>query len=542
MSYIAPVGRIVLYNDVPLDVTYDHTIYFASRLAQTTYFNTKTLMSFTNQMYTRVKRGVIRVRAPADELYSCNYLSFTNKKMSGTGAGVANGKTFYCFVTYVEYINNEVTELGFEIDPMQTWLPGVDYELGDSFVEREHTANDQIGSNLVPENLELGEYMTETPTLSGHLSGGFNSSSTRIVVAATFDKQYNDVGGGYYSNLYSGICFNDFTSATDANNFIQGAANKINGIVGVFIMPADFINSGTSPSFTVTKNKLTSNVYGGYTPKNNKLYTYPYNFMFVTDFQGKYKIYPYEYFPAADSTISFHLTGCYSLNPTFILAPIHYKGIGTGTGNNYETANYNEMITISGWPQCAFNTDLYKAWQAQVSASAPYTALKMGMNAGSAIQSAGIYEQMAEVGGGGEAAAVVGLLSIASSTANILSQRAQKQTLGHDPHGMQAGSALFSTDILDFGFFPMHIRQDFAKIIDDYFNMYGYATHVVKKPNIHVRTHWTYTKTVGCKILGSMPADFESAICKIFDHGITFWVNASEIGDYTTYINSPLGG
>lgn len=532
MSYVAPLGTIVLYKNVPLDITFDHTIYFASRSAQNTYFNSLTKYTFLNQTYTRVKKGVIRVARAADLLYDYNYLSFVNPITQGQNSG-QNGKKFYCFITYIEYINNEVTEIGFEIDPMQTWLPEIDYTLGDSFVEREHSSVDTIGSNLVPENLELGEYVHDNVDGTGKLGG------KKIIVAATFDKQYQDVSGATYGGLFSGLEYNYFDTAQEAADFIAGVGAKAGGIVGVYYAPTNFItNKGESvKSYTITKNKATQNIYGSYSPKNNKLYTYPFNFLYVTNFQGDYKIYQYEYF-SSGNTCSFTLAGDYTSKPTVILAPINYKGEAS--------TNYNEMITISGWPQCAYNTDIFKAWLAQSVASFPFTALgqTMGSVGGLAVAGAkagatGVINTV--VAGAETMAGPVALIAGGVLVAGVLAQGAGKVMQGNAPHGMQSGTTLAALSLLDFGFYNMRIRPEFARIIDEYFTMYGYATHRIKKPNIHVRTHWTYTKTIGCKIEGSMPCDIEDKICKIFDHGITFWVNGSEVGNYHEYINSPLG-
>ena len=92
---------------------------------------------------------------------------------------------------------------------------------------------------------------------------------------------------------------------------------------------------------------------------------------------------------------------------------------------------------------------------------------------------------------------------------------------------------LYFNDYFDFTFTNMHIRPEFAKILDDYFDRFGYATLRVKKPNINSRPHWNYTKTAGCTIKGSMPADDERRICGIFDNGITFWKNGDEVGNYS---------
>ena len=46
-----------------------------------------------------------------------------------------------------------------------------------------------------------------------------------------------------------------------------------------------------------------------------------------------------------------------------------------------------------------------------------------------------------------------------------------------------------------FHFYKMSIKQEYAKIIDDFFTMYGYQVNSLKVPNITGRTNWNYVKT-----------------------------------------------
>ena len=79
----------------------------------------------------------------------------------------------------------------------------------------------------------------------------------------------------------------------------------------------------------------------------------------------------------------------------------------------------------------------------------------------------------------------------------------------------------------------VHITAEYAEIIDDFFTMYGYTCKKVKVPNRSARPKWNYTKTNGCVVKGKAPADSVRKICSIYDNGITFWKNASEVGNYS---------
>ena len=146
--YIAPTTNIKLLHNIPLDTTYDHTIYFSGKVAQHGYFAYYTKYDLSNYTYQRVQKGVARVGINAENLYDCNYMMFQN-----TGFG---NKWFYAFITSVEYVNNECSEIHFELDEMQTWH--FDYTPDICFVERQHSSSDNIGDNITPEPVATGEY------------------------------------------------------------------------------------------------------------------------------------------------------------------------------------------------------------------------------------------------------------------------------------------------------------------------------------------------------------------------------------------------
>lgn len=178
--YVNPDGIIKLLSGVPLDSTYDHTIFFDTIEQQTNFFvnGNYRKYSFQKVSYTRVNSGVIRVEMLADNLYDCNYIAFQNSSFGS--------KWFYAFIKRINYINNAVSEIEFEIDVLQTWH--FDYTLNECFIERQHALDDTFGKNTLPENLEIGDYIYETPE-GGAIDAHFTDYS--IIVAASFDKNLN---------------------------------------------------------------------------------------------------------------------------------------------------------------------------------------------------------------------------------------------------------------------------------------------------------------------------------------------------------------
>lgn len=499
--YIAPNTTIRLLKDVPLDNTYRNTIYFAYVENQTSYFSGKTKYTFAAQSYQRVQKGTLRIGRKADDLYNCNYLMFQN-----TAYG---NKWFYAFVTGVEYVNNETSEVSFEIDVMQTWH--FDYDVKMSFVEREMSITDKIGDNLVPENLEIGDYIYNDLGLTSL----FNLY--QIVIAATFDENMDDATGGMYGGVFSGLHYNVFSSWQSAASFIAEATeqNKADGIVSIFMLPIAFTadyQSSMPEVFDIERDKHITDI-DGYIPRNNKLFTYPYNLLYVTNNEGNVANYAFEYF--STDKCNFNVSGAMCCTPECMLVPLNYKGV---------EKNYNEKLTIGNFPQCAYTVDTFKAWVAQ-------NQNQLALNAINAIgtTAAGAAAMYASGGMLGAGMTLNGIQQIGS----LVSSVSDKSTL--PPHARGGGGSIINmaNQIKGFQFYYAHIRAEFARIIDDYFNAYGYATHRVKVPNRVIRPHWNYVKTVNVSLTGSVPADDMAKLRQIYDNGVTFWRNGNEVGDYS---------
>lgn len=499
--YIAPNTTIRLLKDVPLDNTYRNTIYFAYVENQTSYFSGKTKYTFAAQSYQRVQKGTLRIGRKADDLYDCNYLMFQN-----TAYG---NKWFYAFVTGVEYVNNETSEVSFEIDVMQTWH--FDYDVKMSFVEREMSLTDNIGDNLVPENLEIGDYIYKDLGLTSL----FNLY--QIVIAATFDENMDDATGGMYGGVFSGLHYNVFSTWQSAASFIADATeqNKADGIVSIFMLPIAFTaeyQSSMPEVFNIERDKHLTDI-DGYIPRNNKLFTYPYNLLYVTNNEGNVANYAFEYF--STDKCNFNASGAMCCTPECMLVPLNYKGV---------EKNYNEKLTIGNFPQCAYTVDTFKAWVAQ-------NQNQLALNAINAIgkTAAGAAAMYASKGMLGAGTTLNGIQQIGSLVASV----SDKSTL--PPHARGGGGSIINmaNQIKGFQFYYAHIRAEFARIIDDYFNVYGYATHRVKVPNRVIRPHWNYVKTVNVSLTGSVPADDMAKLRQIYDNGVTFWRNGDEVGDYS---------
>ena len=537
MSYIAPSTNIALLKNVPLDVSYDHTITFSNATTQFAYFRGKVSANegriFSLNSYQRTSRNRIRLELTMAEAIQYNYLYFQNASFEN--------KFFYAFITNWEYINNATTEITYQIDVMQSFM--FDYTLKQCFIEREHSNTDVIGDNLVPETLEQGDYIVDGIwDLSPYARANICNANASAIFYCTFSEDttttpptYSQFTGGFANYVYTGLLPIKKSSLAEINTFINNVidAGKLDGIIAAYMCPYEPLTY--DPIQWDYQIPFRTAALAGYVPKNKKLFTYPYNFLRVRCDSDSTE-YHYEYF--SGSACEFTLEGYILPEPTLTLIPKNYN---CSNPRNYCIEN---RLTIKEFPQIAIDADVWKVYFAQHGASlvtsmigqtvetgAKLLALSQGgLVAGSQYPdfSAGKMLNSASHAGNMSGTSVdpVSTLQGASSLTGIATSLAQIYELQKKPpelKGTQTSLADYAIGAKKFYADYMCIRPEFAKIIDDYFTMFGYATHEVKVPNVHGRPYFNYVQTKACILEANVPEIYKQQIINIFNRGITFW-------------------
>ena len=578
MAYIEPNSTIKVMKGVPLDPSYDHTIYWTTEQAREDYFGLKTKFTFTRQMYQRVNKGRLRILKRAEDLYDCNYLAFQSK-LDASGQSVP--KWFYCFITGVEYINNEVTEISYVIDVMTTYH--FDYTLGQCFVEREHSRTDAIGDNLVPENLDIGELIASstykyTPSVFQNLDLVYWLSKDGLTRPRGYSDPLTKSVGGYRPKRFPYVRNGVYQTASvaDAINWYYNAITTTADIVS--IVPSYWVENwengygenGNVQNYNDTF--LIEAIPIGYSMpksdgtsiKNNKCFTYPYYVLYASNNQGTSQLYKIEWL--GKNTINNQLYSMFAINGevapqcSVIMAPSSYLN----GAEEYLCYDYAISTTFNIF--VSVNEDIFKIWLGQRASGAMLPAAFAGEQAIELYQKRewsspkhaensakhfkshpkhfdkedwSEYSTDSMMGEGG-------WISVISSLAS------SAQTLLNGSGGLPGNQGSFSLMSSALGSVPCsiyfsirHLTPEYATIIDDYFTKYGYACHKLKVPNRDARPEFTYVKTVDCLIKAStqsghgLPADDEEFIASIYNKGITFWKNPANIGNYTVS-NTPV--
>ena len=506
---ITPQGQLYLCK-TPLKNDYKNQLTFSNANAQMTYFNSTIQRTFDNYTYIK-KDNSVKLGVNIDEIIDCNYLFYKN-------TGFTN-KWYFCFITNMEYVNENCTLVTFETDCYQTWLFQIQYK--QSFVEREHVNDDTIGLHTVPENLETGEYIVNSSDYYNGLDNlkyviqctEWSTSDENKPLATNFGGVYM-AGGAYVCNTINEVV-----------NILQAFANrgKSDAVYNLYMIPASMITntneslqySGQSSPNTDTKSITKVNKIDGYTPINKKLLTFPFNYMLISNNNGSSNILHYERF--SGNTCNFTIKGVPTVGGSIKIIPTNYD-------NNLN--NEEEGLIAGKLPTLNWSDDEYTNWLTQNSVN-----IGLGI-ASSGLTIVGGIGMMATGGGAvaGAGAVVSGAMSIANELGAVYQHSLQPNSAKGN---VNAGDINVCDHKNGFYFYKMSIKDEYAKIIDNYFSMFGYKINRVKVPNITGRSNWNYVKTINCNFDGDIPQTDLNIIKAMFNNGVTLWHNPSTIYNYS---------
>ena len=562
MSAITPSTNVKLLK-LPIELDNENQLTFASKTAQYNYFNSLSKLEVNDFTYQR-KDGVIRFPGCIDDLVGYNYVMYQNTAFGN--------KWFYAYIDKMTFVNPEMTDIQIRTDPFQTWQ--FDITFLDSFVEREHVNDDTIGSHTIDEGLDTGEYeildlrnspIFESASPSTDWCYAFCVSEYPDSSVTSVVDEGNTIGG-----VFTSLHFIACTNAGAARNLItvysESNDTKIDAIKNVYVVPRCCVNynpqnaqtgDGHNPTvFSSTSvgqgvkvyplyDSYTSDVYkiqqpqtliGNYTPKNNKLYTYPYTYFYVSNKCGNDVVYRWEDFPSETIENYTAKTASYKkamVPSTSLSAKLYFTNYKKHTETtDYGSRMYNYGVNYAKVPVCAWTSDYYTNWLTQNGVN---TAIKigggvLGMGLGAGLIATGV--------GAGAGATIIagasGVVNGATSIASSLESNRQAEITPNQSEGdINCGDVMYAYTRNSLSFYFMSIRKEYAQVIDKYFDMFGYKVNSVKHPNITGRRNWNYVKTIRGKIHGYIPKEDLNTISGMLDNGVTFWHSSSTFLDYS---------
>lgn len=536
-----------LLKDIPLSTDYSDTLTFVGVSEQSNYFISKSAYSFTNLMY--IRKGMVQIPNQAGLYRTCTYCMWQNPDYPN--------KWFYGFVTSVEYVADGTTIITFVEDIIQTWF--YDMTLQECMVQREHVNNDSVGSNLKEENVALGDYVVNTTT-------PVNFTTWALIVASAVSLDNPDVpaSADTFQGTLSGLglyAFSlDSSGVTALRQKLASIAEqgKSNAIVDMWSVPLYLVDSTDLSGGQVNDNLIDNSAHvisvnspsslNGYTPRNKKLLTYPYTAMEISNRAGNNVSLRYEFFSGSPIL---QYRGSPVPSGKIILVPTNYKNVGV---------YYDYSVSIGNYPHASWTQDVYSNWLATESikweAQSNERSLQASWNNERAFISAIAGVGMSATTGNIPGIAQEGFEGVMNMLDNAINYEHNEQLAANaiaaekEIHSIIPPSAkgTIGDDTtqqafrnIGFDIRNKSITAEYAKSIDDYFDMYGYRVDVVKVPNISGRQSWNYVQTIGAIVTGNAPLYAKEGFRGLLNRGIRFWHN-TDVGNYNLPNNPVTGG
>lgn len=535
-------SQIILVKDINIDKEYTNVLnYTESQMLALCRANA--VASADNYSFLR-PTGTIFVGFTYSQCLQANYIAFQNPDY--------DNKWFFAWIDDVIYKSNQNCELKFTIDAWSTWFEK--WTPKKCFINRQHVNDDTIGLHTVPENLDVGEVVEESQTEDLSYGNEFGywvavasnwkikDGSTGLEILDT-DKGSQYAGVTVYNNTVFGtqiFLINIQALADFKDLYLLIARTNMDGhvedIQNIFIVPDLAIDMAhltqhtakmgddlefsyyTMPydlepkKFNTVIQKLTS--FNDYTPKNNKCFVYPYNYIFVSNNQGSNNIYKYEDFTT--DTCVFENQFSMAVGGSGRIVPKNYKRMPT---------NDDEALPLGKYPTCAWSSDAFTNWLTQNSVN---LATSLAMTAG------GIALSVATMGTATPAVVGAMALSTAGTVANTIGQFRQASLLPNISGGQATGDVVWASNRNLFTFRQMRVKTEYLRIIDDYFTRFGYSIKRLEMPNISGRANWNYVEIGSTEEIGygEVPSKFMQTINNACRRGVTIWHNHANVGNY----------
>lgn len=543
-------SKIILARGIRLDKNYNNVLsYKETDLLNLLRQPEHKIYEASDYSFIDEFQNVINAQVPYGDCIDLNYMAFQNPRY--------NNKWFFCFIDKVEYNSEKSTNITFHVDSWSTWYEEI--RLKNCYVLREHVEDDTIGLHTVDEGLDVGEVICEGVTTDGTLT----SATSYVCVATNWDVA--DKTGFTGVCIMNGVvwgsmlCVFPFTydGITKLQYFIQqtNTDGHPNDIRDIFIIPSIFLDTQgllvtknydvtigdqvvaqTSfdrltilPTGTVFWSAIESDksitkhyTYTGLSIKNNKCYCYPYNYLLVTNNIGNVNVLKYENF--SDTTCKFSQQFALSVGVSGRTVPKNYKGIAE---------NIDESLSLSKYPTCQWSTDSYTNWLTQNAVNIDKQQMNIGFTGVKAATN--FIGNLANLQIG---SALMGAVDSAQTLSNQIMDLQgsfyQARLLPNQVGGTAQGDVNFSSGDTTFKYLNMRCKNEYMRMIDDYFTKFGYKILSIKQPNYNSRKYWNYMQIGAGEIfaMGQIPQTDLEIINRIAQNGVTVWHDHNIIGNY----------
>ena len=395
-----PVGTELRLLNVPWDESYRDVVAWESAASRDAWFEAQQGETYLSNRFNYLwPNRPIAVPVPYSSAYQYNYVAVTNPAQPVDDEGPV--RTYYYFITAVDYLSPQASNLTVQLDVMTTYGPTV--ELGRAFVERGHiamanescTQSNRYAYLTVPEGIDVGSEYVSVKRDYIDLMGTSSSGSWVIVVSsANLTTDPGTIGEPKLVTA-SGSRFDDFPNgctiyALEAKNLtlfmdqLSGKSWVAQCVIDMYLVPGALVSVGDataklfgsgvelhllvstpSPSATKSVGSITFSDAEldapGESNVPDKLHCYPYTVVELTTLTGNPVYLKPEWLV---SGMGLSCYGCATPpSPRFVIFPSGYQAQYHDSGTVFDVIDmYGESRTNviapgSGYDSAVILTD-----------------------------------------------------------------------------------------------------------------------------------------------------------------------------------------
>lgn len=578
---IQPDSQIWFLSGTGIE-NYENQIDFRNTGVRRQFMQEHLLFTVNNYRYVR-KNQTILINKNVEQCYNIDYCYYKNRNFGD--------REIFCFVTDVNYVNDETTEISIEVDAWTTFQ--FDIKFKKCFIMNQHEqefANNNydnhggalVGNNLYPENLEFGGNYVNVHTESYHwkeyyylvcsaveLNGNFGTKNAPNIDSST---------GGFYENMPSALKFYLFKEDSQFTGFTYQISNYpwiAQNIQYITVIPKEFLPDTAMTKVTMTfPSGQIVNFYKvndryvspdsvvlsvdsviekfGLKQQHFKLYQYPYSYIELTGYNGQQFIIKPELLNDKNK-LELKCISYIGTAPRFCIYPNFYANSNDNgfqlSDKTYAQGDFiNSGIIFGNFPQIPVlvdNSILYQAQNANTfalnNAIAQYNKkearffapIESGMGVVSNALRGNIGGVISSLYGGAKKI----YETDKQSEISIRKQMAKIQDAEITPPTLAGQTGGDGFNIANgFGGVTLKWKTIHPRMIDrlnSFFERYGYVSNRFEVPKLRTCERFNYIKTQGCIIEANIPKSFAEIIQNMFDKGVTLW-HDGDIGVYTT--------
>lgn len=543
------VNTVTLYKNFPV-TGYDNQVYYKSKEYRKNAFLKYKYKTLEDISMVNLTTGTIRTK-----------LNYYVGNMVNYALIETDDKDYYYFIDSVEWQSNGYCILHLSIDAWQTYV--YDLTFHDSYIEREHVVDDTFGKHIVDEGLPA--FGTKAITTYRETIG---TSELKLCIAIADTSGMTDKDTGeqipayiYSSGTYStAVIYVGMRQVGIFNGLIDYLVsdNKIDSIVGVYMCAIDeedtdnwgvlsyhapfggdsirYLKNYCWNHMTIKTINRASSI-DGYKPVNNKCFCYPFNYLTISNSCGNSMNYQFELQSDPMFSARFKIYFPMQHGANILCEPL---SMGDSVNRIFAGSSNLEVGWIANTYSAYYsaNKNTLNAQSQTIEEDYLLNSINNGMNAISGVtQSVG----SGNIGGMVSSLANYGISELSNEITknqkfrNMNASLADVKSKGNTLKGQFTVNGVTQTESFGIIFYLMQVSAECAKMIDDYFSMYGYKVATIKKPQWTSRPYWNFIKTSGCNVTGDVPCDILRIIEQMFDNGTTIWHDVNYMYKYSTY-------